>query len=846
MISLKVEGKMKTVFRAAVAAMLLALPMAAQIRQISWISFRIGQQGGSSCLLYVGKASDPLHKEFQKLTETKELADIGLVFESIQAATPRYESLAKALGLARSSTWALADRRGRCLLQGSQMPTALELKNALQEAGVKNPIKEMRDFLKQHPSHLEARAELMARLRAAAERRTKQALQLNIKTPIPEEFISIRTDYDWTDMYSYLSRSAVVDTSPMEGKQLEPEEDTLIWGPYAQELNETFASGDWRLMPMPQVQSLTPIEVCSPLMALTYRRNLSKIEDCLEEFPSNAALWKYYGWASAVAKRKAARAVIERLVAPPRVLSQPPTMQAWPVQEAMSLLVAEEREKENWAFLADTLMARWPKARNEIMLYSILHSNESNKEQTNESNKEQALINKALKEVVWQDYLCPLLESLIKANRVQEAETILLDAMKYPPFKEFQSRAADLANSCGDSNLRTKWTAFYISEQKQTEQVITNIFLEMVFGVLEDELFLVAINANNHAEVRRLQAELLEGRLVDWRLHFFNNFPDEISEWLRQKHGWQGSETMWALLGSNYKTLGQGPGLPSTAALLQAIEGSGIETPASIGLRFIKQHPSNSEAREMLLRELKRVAEQKTKEAIGAGAGVDVARLLSDEEDHAIWWDYFINFRQALSSALERGRITSNAYNFASEYFIHSPLMKNLAHIMLPQVEACLQCQPTDVFLWMNWVSLSGLSEHRPFRTIKETLVLAPMSDPLNDLPPLWPRSLLLQQYLSRSNWQGVLDLQEWRWDGMKDGLESDPSAMNDMLFQDCLSMLEAYLRLGREGDANALFEFWAQHALSRPSSKWATRRSNFAAVAKECGKLELAERWKK
>jgi len=265
---------MKTVFRAAVAAMLLALPMAAQI---SWVSFRIGQQGGSSCLLHFGKATDPLCKGLQKLTEAKELADIGLVFEPIQAASPRYESLVKALGLAKDSAWALTDRRGRCLMQGSQMPTELDLKNALQAAGVKNPIKEMRDFLKQHPGHLEARVELMARLRADAERRTKQALRLNIRQPITlSDAGLLADDLDWTDFYRLESHSAVVDTSSMEGKQLEPEEDTLIWGPYAQELNETFASGDWRLMPMPQAQSQTPVEVCSPLMALTYRRNLSK------------------------------------------------------------------------------------------------------------------------------------------------------------------------------------------------------------------------------------------------------------------------------------------------------------------------------------------------------------------------------------------------------------------------------------------------------------------------------------------------------------------------------------------------------------------------------------------
>ncbi|MDR2560885.1 MAG: hypothetical protein LBC63_03835 [Holophagales bacterium] len=856
---------MKTVFRAAVAAMLLTLPLAAQI---SWISLRIEQQGGSSCLLHIGKATDPLYKGLQKLTEAKELADIGLVFESVQAATPRYESLAKALGLARSSTWALTDKRGRRLLQGSQMPTELELKDALQAAGVKNPIKEMRDFLKQHPGHLEARAELMARLRAVAERRTKQALRLNIKPSIPTSVADLTNDLDWTDIYRLQSRSAVVDTSPMEGKQLEPEEDTLIWGAYAQELNETFASGDWRLMPMPRVQSLTSIEVCSPLMALTYRRNLSKIEDYLEEFPSSADLWKYYGWASAIAKRKSARAVIERLVEPPRVFSriesnvwEGSNTFGWPVEEAISLLVAEEREKENWGALADTLIAMWPKLRISMFGNAMLYYEGT--------TGTMAQIAKAFREVVWQDYLCPLLESLIKANRAQEAEAILLDAMNFinsyyykeiPTLsKEFQGRAADLAKSCGNSDLRDKWAALEMPEEKD---IIIDDVLDLrrkFIGVFDESPMLIVALAESvidpkdplqlkALEIDRLKrgqlAELEKGQLIDWRLGiYYYESPRDMPDWFIQKYDLRrGNEDKWTLFDPNFKVLAQGKGLPSAAALLQALEASSLETPASVGRRFIKEHPSHSEARELLLRELKRVAEQKTKDTIGADA--DSSRLLSDQDDHAIWWEYSQIFRLALSSALERGRITSNIDDFTSAQFIHSPLMKSLAHAMLPQVEACMQRQPTDVFLWANWVSLSGLNEYRPFGSIIETLTLAPMSDPSSDLPPPRPRSKLLEQYQSSSNWQGVLDVQEWRWEGMRDGLKSDPTALTGRLWErNCQPMLEAYLRLGREREARDLFEFWALYA---PSREWVRIKPIAAAVAEKCGKSELAERWKK
>jgi len=453
-------------------------------------------------------------------------------------------------------------------------------------------------------------------------------------------------------------------------------------------------------------------------------------------------------------------------------------------------LVAEEREKENWGPLADTLMAMWPKLRISIFGQASLY--------WENTAPFMAGFTKGSREVVWQNYLCPLLESLIMANRAQEAEAILLDSMNFTTFyysgkeiprlpKEFQSRAADLAKSCGNSDLRDRWAALQMPEHKDINIDDVLDMRHRISGVFDESPMLIValavspfdpkdplnVKAFKLEELKRDQlAELLEkGQLLDWRLglHYTGNMP----AWFIQKYGLQrGNEDKWALLDPNFKVLAQGTGSPSTAALLQALEASNLETPASVGRRFIKEHPSHSEAREMLLRELKRVAEQKTKEAIGADA--DNSRLLSDQDDHAIWWEYSQIFRLALSSALERGRITSNIDDFTSEQFIHSPLMKNLARLMLPQVEACLQRQPTNDFLWASWVSLSGLNEYHPFGTLKETLVLAPMSDPLSDLPPSWPRSKLLEQYQSSSNWQGVLDVQEWRWEGLK----LEPSAL--------------------------------------------------------------------
>ncbi|MDR0498190.1 MAG: hypothetical protein LBH03_00455 [Holophagales bacterium] len=184
---------------------------------------------GSHCILWhFGETSDQLYKGLQALLRTEELVEMGLGFATIQKTGPEYAHHLRERNLGPGSTWALyfygADRRIRCLLKGSKLPTVADIKNSLDQAGIRSPIRVLRDFLRQHPDHLDARMHFLERLRKMAVIRTQRALQLEPK-------INKRLHYP---------TSLTVDTDTLGDKKLDPESDISIWGSYAQELQTLY------------------------------------------------------------------------------------------------------------------------------------------------------------------------------------------------------------------------------------------------------------------------------------------------------------------------------------------------------------------------------------------------------------------------------------------------------------------------------------------------------------------------------------------------------------------------------------------------------------------------------
>ena len=764
---------------------------------------------GDSCvLLHIGEPSSSVYTELYAIIRADELAEMRIKFRSLQPTSNDYFSYQQNVGLAKDSLWALivpaSSGRNRCLLQGTELPIIADLKNSLEMAGIKSPVRVLRDFLKTYPDHLDARLHLLTALREISVERTTNALELDVKVARDE-------------VASLFSNSIFVDTGLLDDKKLSPERDVAIWEPYAQELQSLFASEDWSLVPFltfPLEQY--PAEVCSPIMIQTYRLILPKIEASLEEYPINPHLWLLYGWMASIARQNSATALLDRLTPPPDI--QWPREDHWPPLYVTSLLIAEAREKGNWELIAEILIQHWPKYRTQVLLKRMFGADRPFRRE----------VYKGLLDTVWQEYIEPLLESTIKANRVAEAESVLLDIATDKNLNDIIRMAADFALSIGRKDLQPKWLSLQIPEKDKPD--IDDF--EIRFSINSQSPYLAVINGEK-PDIDHIEAMLSQDPLFDWGLRAYL-LDTELSESIQQKENWPEGQKHWVLFYKN-KICTHGIGLPTEEALINELGSLGLRSPVYVLRRFISEHPYHLAAKESLLEMLRYKVRKKTWELFESGS----TAMLADKDDQAIFGDYALLYFQTFPIFVEGGRSRRNEdinSGWNGDFFIHSQLMKNLSISLMPRVEACIRRKPTSVFFWSIWSDMHDLSAGRQYRDLRETLVLSPMDDPLEVPSAIW-RRIMMSKYEERSNWHGIIDIQEWRWEMLRES----PSRLDEFSWQaDISQLLEAYLRLDKSSEANELIRVWSQ------SPAWQDIRQNAVDLAKKCDKNTLAEQWGK
>jgi hypothetical protein len=762
-------------------------------------------------LLHVGEKSQPLYGGLSALLRSDELAEMRLRLISVLPTDTDFGALTGRIGLSKDSAWALVNENGQIAAQGIALPGAAALRQSLDDAGIKSPVRILRDLLKQHPDHIDARVELMRVLRNAAEERTKRALQLE--------------DIKRSSFGLLGSSNAIFDTSALNEKKLSPEQDIKIWGPYAQELETLFTSGDWRFVTLFVDFTQIPVEACSPTMIEFYGRNMGKVEQYLEE-TSAPLVWELYGWMYSISKRGSAKSLLERMVPQPDDLD-------WPSGEALSYLIHQEQTRGNWGLIANTLWEKWPAARLRALRSIDLYVSYGNAGQT--------LLESTVKGV-WHSAK-PLLESLIKTNRTVDAETLIRDLAKEPNLRDFQRMAAELALEHGREDLQKAWLALDVPEKKGAGLDD----LDAKLGIRANSRLILAA-ANGGQFSNQIRSLINQDKIIGYRLSTAI-LNAEYSELLQKREGWPEKETHWALLNNLGKVLADGAGLPSEDSLHRALEASGALTFTNLLRRFVSENPSQLMTKWRLLEELKRLAEQKTREKLGSDAGNNNKAMLSIDDDRDIWGEYASLYHEVVTYLLERGRPYNLGVNQApcqSDYFMHSQRMKGLARSMLPQIEAGLKRMPFDLFLWNLWTENTSQLELRQFTTLKDTVIFRPFTNFSNDTIPPGPvfRNITLSKYVMRADWLGIIDLQEWRWEEVQNDLNAGINSWASRLAwpMEWKPLLEAYLRLGMDSKANELTRAMFQ---SYESDRGEIKKTA-VDLAKKCGKDMLAEQWGK
>ncbi|MCL1893644.1 MAG: hypothetical protein FWG02_05340 [Holophagaceae bacterium] len=781
----------------------------------------------SAFLLHIGEQSSSLYAGLSSLCKGDELLEMNLTFESVQTTSPVYSRFMSELRLGQNSLWALTDDLGRVLLQGSELPEADFLRQTLENAGIKSPVRKLRDFIKQHPNHIDARMHLLKILRNIAETRTMQTLQLDLK--------SMNNQGGAEVYYSIFTNSPLIDTSDLDEKTLSPQQDIKIWGPYAQEFDVLFNSGDWRFWNINNwfdFRRWVPVDACSPTVVQVYRRHISKVEEYLEAVPTNMQVWELYGWMHSIVKPGFSKSVLDRLIPP----SDEST--SWPYGKALGFFIAQEITRNNWDNIAETLWPRW----NKIRLGARFQIGQAERINAGITSITKEIIenqSKGMIEAVLKDTVLPLVESLINANRIHDAETIILDLAKFPAYKDLQRRAGELALNCGREDVASQWAIIEIPE-KPDKPDMDDVMAETHYYNTQTAILVII---NGEASAKDVSTLINQNRVRKWELGSSILNPG-LSELICQQMGWQVGVSQWALVDSNGRIIGHGANLPTEDLLCQTLEQNSIRTPAEFLHRFVIEHPNHFTAKINLLGKLKDEAEALTKEKIGKDAGVDDTLLLSDEDDQAIWGEYAVLCHSVITYVTEQA--SSNwagaGYNHASSrYFIHSKKMKNLAPSLLEMVEWSLVRQPTNPQLWALWMPWSELKPNYNFTNFKETLVVSPESDPL-DLPPSFSaRWMMMREYHMRQRWQKIIDLQEWRLQVILADLGRYGGEAERLWGYEWQPLLEAYMGLEKDKEADELLKLW-----NTQSAGWQKTKESAIALANKHGRTALAERWAK
>ena len=768
---------------------------------------------GNATLFYFGEEDDAALQEITGSLGSDELAQMNLVLWVLDANDSDADSVRRELKLKPGSTWALANRKGFLLAEGVKAPNAQTLAKVLEENGIRNPIKVMKDFIRSNPDHLNARAQLLSSLRRAAILRTIDILQLYRENDNADN--SSRTDQNNMPehLYRFMSRRLNINLLPLQDAQLEEQDDLKIWGEYAKEIEYLFRTGEWRLA-FSIRRDDAPAEACSLIMKALYRSLLPQVEQALLERPSVEWQWVTYAWMrSIVGAKDPIKSVLDSMA------PSPSKKDDWPPEVVFDLFGQEAKEHGRWGDYADLL---WSRLDEVIFNLSQDFINAA-------MDRERGIVGPIDQGPVYRrDFIDPLLESLIRVSRIEDAEKVIVSVARFPNSRNLPKTAAIIAEKCGRADLAARWANLEVPPRpngKTLEDLEAFIYrgtkyrpgLFLINGNINGRIPGITILASPDIDSIVGSATGLEGWEIDVTI-----LDRDMSALMLKRENWYGQEFRWALINSDRKILASSTDHPTKETLVDALVAARIKSEPDKLKQFVREHPDHLEAKEELAHWLKKDAILKTTKIFRESQDTEKTTLTSDE-DYMIWNEYATIFKQVANyySNNPPNIVTYMEAVQNDEALRRSPIMAALAKELLPIFALGISKMPTNNGFWTMWASLSDAKSSSQFTNLMETIKMPSYSprDVRSYLPPDPPTSLeiLTERYRLNGNWQGIVNI---FGDFLEDQqlMADTPDYTFPRMYRVVINstlLLEAYMNLEMEGKVNELLKVWRQ------SSTW-------------------------
>jgi hypothetical protein len=741
---------------------------------------------------------------FKAVAEEDALLDLGLVLSQLGADPARSSGHVRQLLNLGPAQWALVAPGRELLLSGNRPPAATDLVQALRAAGIEGPVQRLRAFLKTHPDHLEARAQLLSQLRSAAILRSHR-LARDEGAPVPD---------------------------------LADPEDQRIWGALAREVDASLRSGDWLAMAPWQAGVLLPDggreEARSPLMKGVYRRHLQAVEAELRATPASAVAWSHWVWMALVLGDVAIAEVVAGLeplqeVGNKQVRPWLPFEWLRPVRQA----VARTRD---WGLLAKVLGGLW-RLQSKFWLEMNLAPEATEQ----------------IRSRTWAELGRPLLEAVLRQGDLGAAQELVGDLARHPEGWGLVAQAAALARSLGKPDLAREWEQLPAPPPKarnpgmwyfvnpllvidSADLAARGAFLDRI-GPLQEH----AIGLNLLAPVpkpgARDQARPQPGGNLDLSMREFLGWPD--------------TQNRWALVGPDRKLIDQGPGLPEPEAVVATYEAAGYRSPLTAVQAFLREHPGHLEAQARLAENLRdqghlrmlraasgqRLAQGPPPPGVADPGPVDLDPAL----DERCFGDYARALEQVLQSRLWKEAEGGQPVNAWPWYLScrQSPLLRALARKWLPEVERALERAPHGGQLWLGWNALHEVSREGSLKVLLERLEPGPLDD--RPCPPRWILEGFTRECREAATWPALQELMESQWQRLRQKGRSASAAYgkaNWSIYR--APLVEALLQQGRPGEADEVVQDWVRNAGEGPSL------DTLSALAEKLQLPALAAQWRK
>ncbi|MDR2561931.1 MAG: hypothetical protein LBC63_09210 [Holophagales bacterium] len=713
-------------------------------------------------------------------------------------------------GVSASARWAALDTSNKFLVSGQQMPSPKELDQLLERKGIKTLSKQLRDFLKENPGHIDATSDLLKEVR----RRALRVMPKDANKDLDDE----------TDLRTWAVMAAETDKAfgtPWLGLNIE-----FFWAD--QDQPERF----------------------SKQMKAVFRKHIPKVESALRLQPTDSGLWNIWTWmARGLGDYKWSTFINSIETFEIRIGGQ-----FWlcPSAEACVWLVRDASAKKDWATVA--------KLAKIARRYAFTVKGDPGQVEwtpggrTMAFNIPMAVMASNFDHPLKSAFL-PHLEALVRLGDIEGANAVYDEMLRwslpsesperegYNPIDkklEFARAAAEMAKAAGMADLAKLWEKGESVNKTPYNNGIEGMTYFYAFTQMNSDF-----HKNLDAVLRKLTPPTGTNRdAIGWRDH--------------PTLGWKIADgDRWGLIGEDGLLLAQGKEVPDVETLQSLWGRTKKANPEETLRKYAAEYPgvamdySSYAIRQVLMAFRNR--SRSSQNAPAQPSTIEDEQYLGDATK--LLKGVVSDNSSILANLPPSFRESSMTIALASSWIatMDDPPIKALSGPFLAAIEPLLEKKPSSDTLWGQWFFWRALEgRERPLELLIAKLRYSPLSANDMGLPP-FALDMYWDDCKRNGNWAKVVELLEGPWERelaraieIKDGLVDENQLRNDPRYRQSgstgdrigLPLIEAYLNNGKPNEANSVFNAWLD------TGQTFRDISAIASLARTKGQEKLAQEW--